>query len=788
MVIRALDRKLLRDLGRLRGQVITIALVVGAGIASWVTLRSAYTSLEEGRDAYYDRQRFADVFAGLESAPLSLVPRIEEIEGVESVYARLVERASLPVDFLDEPAIATIVSLPDEGEPPMNGVHLVSGRMPEPGHGDEVVLLEAFAAHHGLRPGDVLPAVLEGVRRDLRVVGIGMSPEYLFATSSGEIAAEGRFAALWMSRRTLAAAYQREGAFDDVVIRLQPGASEVAVIDALDRVLAPYGGRGAVGRSLQESSYALEGELAQLRSFATVAPTIFLAVAAFLLNVVLSRLVHLQRPDIATLKAVGYPDWRIALHYLELVAVMVLLGAAIGIGVGAWLGRAMVDLYAQFFRFPTGAYQLRADVVAVGVLVSLAAAVLGALATLRSVARLPPAEAMRPAAPATYRASWLTGTPLVRLFGTPGRMVMREIERRPLRLALSSAGIAMAIAIVVVGLFGRDALELLIEQQFQHAMREDVAVTFLRPLPLRAERDVAHLPGVLHAEGHRAVPARIHAGPRNRSAIVLGHADDDELRVLVDSGGREVRVPSGGLMLTSKLGEILGVGPGDDVTVELLEGDRSSRTVRISGLVDEPYGLWSHMREDELHALLREEPRVSFVAMRIDPALLPDLRARLRDVPQVVSVSRRQAMIDYFRDVSGRQSQATTLILTLFAIVIAVGVVYNNARVALAMRARDLASLRVLGFTRAEISTVLLGELAVQIFVAVPLGLAAGTWLARGVMATVDAERYRMTAVISPGTYAFAVTVALVAGLVSALLVRRRLDRLDLIGVLKTRE
>jgi putative ABC transport system permease protein len=280
----------------------------------------------------------------------------------------------------------------------------------------------------------------------------------------------------------------------------------------------------------------------------------------------------------------------------------------------------------------------------------------------------------------------------------------------------------------------------------------------------------------------------VRSGPLWRDVVLQGHHDDHSLRVLLDTRGREIRVPPEGAIVSRKLAELLGFGPGDEIEIEPLDGERRTRRVRVAGLIDESFGLWAHMSDAALHRMLGEEPRVSMVTLRVDPHQLGELRRRVRDLPHVLAITRRQALIDQFREQSGRSMTAMTLILTAFAVVIAVGVVYNNARVALSVRARDLASLRVLGFTRGEISSVLLGELGVQVFLAIPAGLWIGARLAEAVMSTVDPERYRMEATISSSTYAFAALVALAAGLASALLVRRRLDRLDLIAVLKTRE
>lgn len=786
-MLSAIDRKLVRDLRQLVGQLVTIALVVACGIAAYVVMQSTWTSLNGSRDRYYESYRFADVFARLKRAPEALLERIGSIEGVASAQSRVVEPVMLPMADMPEPATGMLVSIPTSGQPALNGLYLRTGRWVE--RGDEVLVLQAFADAHGLAPGDRVPVVLNGTRRELRVAGTALSPEYVYAMSPSDLTVDNRrFAVLWMQREAMAPAFQMEGAFNDVSLRLQPGASIPAALDALDRLLAPYGGMGSVGRDKQTSNFMLNGELTQLKSMATVVPTIFLAVAAFLLNVVLSRLVNLQRPQIATLKAVGYRDRDIGLHFVKLVSVIVLVGAALGLVLGAYLGDRMTALYTEFFQFPALVYRFDVAVATTSVVISLLAALAGALGAALRVARLPPAEAMRPAPPASYRVTFFERIGFFRLLGPSTRMIVREIERRPLRTVLSAFGIAAAIGIMVVGLFWDDAIDFLINVQFHRAMREDVSVAFVESRPERSVREIAHLPGVLYAEGLRLVPVRFRSGPRHRDSALFGLPDAAELRRLLDRRGCVIALPERGVLLTSKLAEILGVTEGDQVEVEIREGSRATHWVTVGGLVDESFGLQGYLRAAELRAMLHEEPMVSEVLLRIDPTAYEDVHRRLKELPSVASVTRRDNIAQRFQEQSGDMMTTFTVILTLFAAVIAIGVVYNNARIALSMRERDLASLRVLGFTRAEISSILLGELAVQLVAAIPLGLVLGTILANAMMSIADAETYRFAVVISARTYIFATVVALGSGLVSALLVRRKLDRLDLIGVLKTRE
>lgn len=787
----AIFRKLLRDLARLQGQVITIALVVACGIASFVTMRGTYDSLLFSRDSYYEEFRFGDVFAHLERAPASLAARLEAIPGVAQVYPRVVESAMVPMPQMARPATGTVVSLPPDGNPPLNAVYLAKGRHLDPDRSDEVILLEAFARAHGIVPGDEIPAVINGTMRQLQVVGIGMSPEFVLTIPPGAMTFDPKqVAVLWMNRDVVEAAYQMEGGFNDVVARLQPGADEPAVLAAVDRVLKPHGGVGAQPRAKQPSHYLLQGEIQQLESMATVVPFIFLFVAAFLLNVVLSRLITLQRPQIATLKAVGYRDRDVGLHYLQLVSFIVLIGALLGTAVGAYLGQQLLGLYTgEYFRFPHPRYRLGLDVGLTGVAVSLGAAVVGALGAVRRVSALPPAEAMRPPAPASYHRTFLERIGLFRLVGPGTRMILRELQRRPMRVLISAVGIAMAIGIVVVSRFMYDSMTHMLDVQVHRAMREDINVILAKPLPQRAARELEHLPGVFRAEGHRSVAVRFHAGHRWRDSVIMGYPSDGELRRLVDREGTLQPLPEPGqLLLTDKLGELLGVGVGDLVEVELREGDRQTRWLPVGGLLDESFGLQGHMRKESLHAVLREEPTVTSVLLEVDAPEFDAVALRLKEQPWVLGVSSPRDFREQFEEQSGDMMATYTLILTVFASIIAVGVIYNNTRVALSQRSRDFASLRVLGFTRAEIATILLGEQAVQVTLAIPIGLAIGYLMVVGMMSTVDPETYRLPIIISARSYIYASMVALAAALVSALLVRRKLDRLDLIGVLKTRE
>jgi putative ABC transport system permease protein len=789
MLLTALDRKLLREATRMVGQIATIAIVLAAGITSFVALRGTYESLEGAREAYYDRYRFAHVFATLERAPESLAQRISELPGVARVQTRITEEVTLPMEGLDRPAYARLLSLPASGEPATNAIALESGAFPERGRDDEVVVLESFATAHGLRPGDFVPAVISGKLRRLRVVGLALSPEFVYAIRPGALMDDPqRYAVIWMERTALAEAFQLSSAFNDVTLRLQPGASDDATLEALDRLLVPYGGNGAVPRRDQISNKMLVGELSQLSALAGMVPIVFLAVAAFLINIVLGRLISLQRPEIAALKAVGYTNREIAGHYLGLVAVVMVPGAVLGLVGGVGLGHVVLGLYASIFRFPGLAFHMSSALATSGIVVSAAAAVTGALLAVRAAVSLPPAEAMRPPSPARFRRSFLERLGLGTLAGPAGMMVLREIRRRPLRTLLSSIGIAGAVALLILGRFGLDSLDDYLEGTYLREQRQDLSVAFVRPLSPRAVGELARAPGIVSAEGLHAVPVRVRHEHRKRDSALIGLPAGATLRHLVERGGHETELLPDGVFLTTKLGEILELRVGDRVELELREGERAHVRPIVAGFVDEPTGLMLYAQEGLVAALEGDQGAVSSVLLKVDPPQKAAVESRLRKSPHAIDVSDVAGDVQRLRDMNGSMMDVWTMVSISLGACVIFGVVYNNARIALAVRSRELASLRVLGFSRGEISSILIGGLVVEVTLGIPVGLVLGRIWAELFMSSVDQETFRWAVVIKPSTYAFAAAVAMLASAASALWVRRGLDRLDLIGVLKTRE
>jgi len=787
--MKTLGRKLLRDLWGMKGQALAIAMVIVSGVATFVISVSTLDSLRETRAVFYRDYRFAEVFASLKRAPESVAETARTIPGVDRVETRVAATANLDVPGFQEPVRGLLLSVPDGGEPALNALHLRQGRSVAPGRDDELVAGEAFALAHKLRPGDRIGAVINGKRKSLRVVGIGLSPEYVYQVSPGSIFPDPkRYGVFWMGRKALAAAYGMEGAFNDLVASLSPGASRQDVVDRLDAVLEPYGGLGAYTRDDQASHRYLTEEFRQLGTLASIFPAIFLGVAAFLLNVVVSRLVSLQRDQVGILKAFGYSNADVGWHYVKLIVLIVIVGVAGGLVAGAWLGRGMTRMYMAFYRFPSLHYELRPGVAVSAGLVSVASAVLGAVQAVRKAALLPPAEAMRAEPPEKFRVTLVERLGLRRILSQPARMIARNVGRRPVKTALSILGIGFACAILMLGNVQEDAVGFMVDTQFRLAQREDMTVSFVEPTSARALSELRGIPGIRHGEPFRSVAARVRYGHRSWRLAIQGFPRDGYLHRVLDTRLRPLPMPREGVVLTDYLADRLGVRVGDQITVEVLEGSRTVKQVPVAGLVGEYFGVNAYMDMEALNRLLGEGNAISGAFLSADREDRRKVYDALKGMPRVSGTVVREDAIRSFYETMGGTLLLFTFVITLLASSIAFGVVYNSARIALSERSRELASLRVLGFTRGEISYILLGELGVLTAAGIPAGFLIAQGLAAYIAEQMKSDLYRVPLVMAPSSYGFAAAVVIVSALLSGLLVRHRLDHLDLVAVLKTKE
>jgi len=787
--VKTLRHKLLRDLGSLKGQVAAIAVVIAAGVMTLIISVTTLDAINLSKERFYADYRFGEVFVNLTRAPEGIAERVRAISGVNHVQTRVQAPVRLEVPGYSDPVRGQLISIPDGRQPDLNRLHVREGALPESGRGDQVVISEPFAQAHGLQAGDRLIAIINGRQESLSISGVVLSPEFVYQLGPSDLLPDyERFGVLWMNRSSLAAAFDMDGAMNSLVLSLQSGTREAPVIDALDQLLAPYGGVGAHGRDEQISHRFLSEELDQLRVMATVLPTIFMGVAAFLLNVLMGRIISTQRQQVAVLKAFGYSNRDIAWYYGQLTGLIVLIGSAVGVLFGAWAADALAAVYMEYFRFPEMSFRLQPRVILLGVAVAGAAAGLGTFRAVYRAVSLPPAEAMRPPAPESFRQGWLERSRLGQTLSQPSRIIIRNLSRHRFKSVFSILGVALSASLLLVGSYQFNAVDHLLDTQYRLVQKGDVHLQFSQPTSLQALGELRHQPGVQYVEGYRSVPVRLSNGRREYRTGILGMNTEPRLRGLIDERHRDISLPDEGLLLTGYLADYLGVRPGDLLQVEIMEGHRRTVTVALAATVNEPMGVSAYMERAALNRLLREGPAISGAWLLTDQTEEQALFDRLWTVPAVASVG-------MLRDVEGHirtYIEDTVLImmgiLLLLAGSIAFAVVYNNARIAFAERSRELATLRVLGFRRAEVAWILIGELALLTLIAIPIGWLLGTGLALLLNEAMSMDMFRIPFIITHQTYAFAAVGVLLAATLSVLLIARRLYRLDMINALKTAE
>ncbi len=788
-MISHLDRKLWRDLRRMKGQAIAVALVMACGLAMMIMARSLIYSLESTRLEYYEANRFAEVFVELKRAPNAIASRIGELPGVAAVQSGISVQVTLDIPGLDEPASGMVRSLPDFGSQQLNRLFLRSGRWLGPGAVNEVLVGEAFATANRLEPGDNIAMLLNGKRQELRIAGIVLSPEFIFESRPGAALPDNRtYGTFWMPYKELARAFDLDGAFNHLTLTLAPGASERPVIAEIDRLLTPYGGRGAYGRGDHPSHIRVSDEIRVLRTISVGFPVVFLSVAAFMTNAVLSRLLNLQREQIAILKAFGFSNRHIVIHYLKFAFVMVVGGTALGALGGMFLGHRLVEMYHRFFRFPELVFRLDRSALPLAVVVSAAAATIGVFGAVRRAARLPPAEAMRPEPPANYRPALVERTGVGRLLSHTFRIAVRNIERRPMQAVFTVAGLALATGILIVPNCFRDGVSEILDFQWDIIQRQDVGIGLVEPASDEVRHLLSRLPGVVTTEPFRQAFARISFGHQRRQVAIQGLPRNGLHNRVLDEHSHQIELPPAGLVISAKLAEVLEAKVGSTLLVEVLEGKRAVRLVRLAGLAEDFAGVAAYMDLQALNRLLGEGDIITGATFRLDEAHRPEFLRALKRIPRVSWVAIKESLRENFRQTTAASIGLIQMIYLVFAMVVAFGVVYNNARISLAERARELATLRVIGFSRREVGTVLITELVLLAMVAVPFGLLIGTGFAKAILGAVNTETVRVPLVLTTSNYAFAVTTVTVASAISALVVLRKLSQLNLVGALKAPE
>jgi len=782
--MRVLSRKAIRNLISLRAQTGATGILVMFGVASLVSTWSAYETLKSARDRYYQSHHLGDVFSEYKSVPSSLARKIRAIPGVDRASFRTSVQGLIR---MGDPAIARFISVPSGHDPEVNRLHLREGRMPLYRSEIEVALHEGFARAYSLHPGDTLSVQIEGSQVRVRIAGIAISPEFVYALGPGIPLSDDRhFAVVWMPDAHLNRLARMTEAFNSLAVTLRDPSQVDAVKAQMDWITRDYGVRAAYGRDRLVSARLVDQEIAQQKASAIITPLVFLGITAFLIHVIFGRLLHLQRPEIATLKALGYSDSSITGHYLGMVALMIYVGAIPGIGMGMFFGGMMARSYARFFRFPVFGFELDVRSVAVGVLIAILSGFLGALLSLQEIARLRPSQAMRAPVPKPMKRIFLRGQGHV--LSMRSRMVLRNLFSRPLRLFLTVLGISTASSVIILALSWGDITDFMILTQFQKIQHEDLDVTFRNTVASGALQELRNLRGVFEAEGVRRIPVRFRIAGFSKEAVLSAWPDTLRLRKIVAPDLKEVELPPHGVLLSDAFRRRGGIRIGQEVFMDRVDPPFQRLGFRVAGFSGDVIGIGAHLRIPELESRLDEARGINGVLLRIDPHEKEALYSRLKDSPMVASITRKDSLYYGFRHTLAAMIRTGTRLITFFGLGIAFGVVYNTIRVSFSERVREIASLRVLGLEEHEAFRILVSEVGLQLLLALPLGCVLGNGLVHWMMTSVNTEDFTFPVVVGASSYLYSMALVGLAFVLSVISMRRLSKRESILDSLKMRD
>ena len=783
-----LHRKLFRDFVSLGPQVFTIALLILGGLSVMFSSWSSYESLERAKNFFYNEYQFGDIFVDIVRAPESIVHKISQWEGVRRVESRILKDGLIDVPGQIEPALGRFISWKGIHQK-INLIYLRQGRMPQKNSVTEVVVHEAFAVAHHLKVGDSLQVLLAGKKRKLIISGVGLSAEYVYALSPvAPLPDDKHFGIFWVRQEDMESWTSMNGSLNSLQIQVEDYRYLEELKRKLDILLQPYGSIQSYDRSQQVSHIFVQDEIRQQRVMAIIVPFIFLSVAMFILNIILSRVITLHRAPIATLKALGYSSISLFLHYFQLVTLILLAGILPSLFCGAWIGQWYSKLYQDFFRFPSIDFHLAPQAIFLGFSAGLIPGWIGALNTLKKVISLQPAEALRPPTPPPFQKGLFEKFKIFQSMGIFSKMILRSMLFRPWRLFFSVMGIAASLAILINGSFWTDVIDFMIQRQFQEMHREDLTITLNHPRHLSVFAELKHLPGVFMLEGQRSVPVRIQFQNKKKEISVLGWNPHAVLSRILDKDGREIQPAQGGVVLSRYFESSFGLKIGDKVIMKLLQGSQSQWDVPVMGFVDDMMGQQAYVWKSDLHHWLKESEVVETIHMKIDPQYSNSIYVALKEKPEVLGITIRKLLLESFTQSVGDMILVFTMILFLFALAIAAAVIYNSARIGFSERGWELASLRILGFGIWKTFEVIFLDIGIQVLLAILPGLGLGFGLSYLSTSFIQNDTFKFPLVIHPSTYGLAVLVLMFTFLGSGMFLYRQVSGLDFSDALKARE
>jgi putative ABC transport system permease protein len=787
-------KKIWRDLMARKGSILALVVIVSIGIGFYVSMAAVYIDLNTSRENYYKKYKLADFMISMKRAPAWAVEDLKNLWNIRSVRGRVSMGVLLDIPGKVEPVSGTAISMPEKRVPVLNDLLLKRGCWFSGTGNREVILNDDFAKANDLRPGSRIKVLLLDKQHDFLVVGTAMSPEFvsLIPEGGGFAPDPERFGVVYLPEKFLQESCDLEGAWNQVIGKVHDKSrcTLLNTLDIAEEVLEPYGVTNAIPAEDHISVKFIDDELQGVKTSVTIMPAIFLAVAVLVLNVMITRMVAQQRSVIGTMKALGYFPGAIIRHYLCYGIIIGLLGGIFGIAFGYWMQSALLGVYRDMFALPSIIPHFYPLIFLKAILISIGFSVFGTIQGIRSASHLEPAAAMRPPPPEKGGRVLIERIPFLwKPLPFRCKMIFRAIFRNPFRSSVSIFASMISTALILSALANVDSLHYLMSYEFEKVSHQDITVSLRNPKGLELSSELMRMPSISGTEPQLLIVCDFKNGALKKRSGVTGMIRNNILNTPLDKNGTPVAIPETGLILSKKLAEILYLKTGDHVRLRPLIGRRTEVIASVAGIVDTYLGLSAYADIGYLSRLLGEELSANIVLGKTcNKSEWKNLYSALKKRPAVVGISERTRSLTQMDERFGKVMGTMIFMTVFFAGLIAFGSILNTALVSLSERSREVGTLRVLGYTPAQITWIFSGESHLLNSVGIVLGLIAGIGLSKLVSAAYSTELYRFPSVIYPSRLVISAILMFFFITLAQLIIYRMITRFPWLEVLKVKE
>ncbi|WP_297427243.1 FtsX-like permease family protein [Clostridium sp.] len=784
-----LFRNLLRDIKKSKGQFISILIIVILGVAFYTALNSVFRNLSNSSEQYYEEYRLADIWVDLYKAPASVKDKIEKLPYVKMTSERIVNDASINIS--EENATLRFITLPDIKKDIVNDIVIKSGRYFSEDDSNQCLLDEDFFKANNLSLGDYIYPVINGNKVKLKVIGCVKSPEFVYTLKdSSEIMSDNKkFGIVYIKQSFGEAIFDYKGLVNNISIKLSSGSNVENAKDDIKKVLRNYGVKSVIDRDEQTSSKMISEKIKQLKSMGGSFPVIFFMVASIIIYIMMGRMVENQRVQIGVLKALGFTNLQVLTYYMSYSAIIAVIGSLIGSILGTYMGLGLTKLYNQYFNLPLGDVKIYGEFVIPAFILTLLFCLFAGYNSCKIIFKITPSEAMREKSPQGGKKTLIEKIEFIwRSISYLGKIIIRNLFRYKRRALLTSLGIIFSSAILLVALGMSDSINFMMKEQYEGIQNYDIKVIFSKLISVEDLNNIKNIDHVKQLEPVLETGVEISNGWKSKDVGFTALVKEPQIYRVQDSNGSAISLPSNGILISEKLADMLGVKVNDTVNIKFFYPGKEKQEAIVKGIIVQYLGLSVYTSMDNCKSMLGEGMIASSAVLKLDSNNFEsEVKNELKDMPGVTSVeSKSDSLNALLKNMGATQSSVGTMIM--LAAILLIAVLYNIATINIFERQRELATLKVLGFTNNEIKKLIFHENYIITIFGMLVGLPFGKWLGSYMMKMSSTESYTIPYVVELRSYIITVILTLVFTFITNLILMRKIKSIDMLEVLKNKE